>query len=64
MALSNEDIQIIKDIVNTDIQKNIGILSKYMLGKPYVLSITYDQLQKEIVKMKEYVPDIPIVRLK
>ena len=64
MALSNEDIQIIKEIVNTDIQKNIGVLSKYMLGKPYVLNITYDQLQKEIVKIKEYVPDIPIVRLK
>lgn len=63
MALSKEDIQIIKKIVNVDIQKNMEILNKYMLGKPYILNITYDELQEEIVKIKESIPDIPIVRL-
>lgn len=63
MALSKEDIQIIKKIVNVDIQKNMDILNKYMLGKPYILNITYDELQEEIVKIKESIPDIPIVRL-
>ncbi len=63
MALSKEDIQIIKKIVNIDIQKNMDILNKYMLGKPYILNITYDELQEEIVKIKESIPDIPIVRL-
>jgi len=63
MALSNEDIQIIKRIVNTNVQKNMDILNKYMQGKPYILNITYDELQEEIVKIRESVPDIPIVRL-
>ena len=63
MALSKEDIQIIKRIVSTDVQKNMDILNKYMQGKPYILNITYDELQEEIVKIRESVPDIPIVRL-
>jgi hypothetical protein len=63
MALSKEDIQIIKRIVSTNVQKNMDILNKYMQGKPYILNITYDELQEEIVKIRESVPDIPIVRL-
>jgi hypothetical protein len=63
MALSKEDIQIIKRIVSTNVQENMDILNKYMQGKPYILNITYDELQEEIVKIRESVPDIPIVRL-
>jgi hypothetical protein len=63
MALSKEDIQIIKRIVSTNVQENMDILNRYMQGKPYILNITYDELQEEIVKIRESVPDIPIVRL-
>ena len=63
MALSKEDIQIITRIVNIHVKQNMDIFNKYMLGKPYILNITYDELQEEIVKMKESIPDIPIVKL-
>lgn len=63
MALTREDIITIKKIVNRNARENLRIINRYILGKPYVLGITYDQLEKEVVRINQNVPDIPVVRL-
>ena len=63
MALTKEDIQTIKRIVNRNTQENMKVINRYILGKSYIMNITYDQLAKEVVEINQNVPDIPIVVL-
>ena len=60
MSLTKEDIQIIEEIVRVKVKNN---LKRYVLKKPHVLNITYDELERELVKIEESIPDIPIVKL-
>ena len=60
MSLSKEDLQIIEEIVRIKVKKN---LQKYVLKKPHILNITYDELEAELVKVEENIPDIPIIKL-
>jgi hypothetical protein len=71
MALTQNDIRIIQQIVNRslikvnrNIEKNFSTLNKYVLGKPYVLDMTYEQLAQEVERVKESIPEIPIVRMR
>ena len=71
MALTQSDIQIIQEIVNRSlievnrsIEKNFNTLNRYVLGKPYVLDITYEQLAQEVERVKESIPEIPVVRMR
>ena len=60
MSLSKEDLQIIEEIVRIKVKNN---LQKYVLNKPHILNITYDELEAELVKVEENIPDIPIIKL-
>lgn len=60
MPLTKDDLQIIEEIVRIKVKNN---LEKYVLKKPHVLNITYDELEAELVKIENNVPDIPIVKL-
>jgi hypothetical protein len=60
MSLTKEDLQIIEEIVRIKVKNN---LNKYVLKKPHVLNITYDELEAELIKVGENTPDIPVNKL-
>jgi hypothetical protein len=60
MSLTKEDLQIIEEIVRIKVKND---LNKYVLKKPHMLNITYDELEAELVKVGAKSPEIQIVKL-
>lgn len=59
MSLTKKDIQIIEEIVNKKVKTS---LEKYILSKPHILNITYDELTQELQKAQEKATfNIPIM---
>lgn len=56
MALTKKDIQMIQKIVDRNILK-------YVLTKPSAWNITYEELEKEIVKLRKDIPEVEIIRM-
>ena len=60
MSLTKDDIEIIEEIIRIKVKKN---LKEYILSRPYVLKMTYDEMEKELVKIQEDFANIPIVKV-
>lgn len=64
MSLTQNDIKIIEEIVRRKIKKSFDMYFLKNIDKSQKIDITYDELEKELVRIQENLKEIPIISIK
>ncbi len=64
MSLTQNDIEIIEEIVRRKIKKSFDVYFLKNINKSQKIDITYDELEKELVRVQENLKEIPVISIK
>jgi len=64
MSLTQNDIEIIEEIVRRKIKKSFDMYFLKNINKSQKIDITYDELEKELVRVQENLKEIPVISVK
>ncbi|MDD2577973.1 MAG: hypothetical protein PHP96_01115 [Candidatus Dojkabacteria bacterium] len=64
MSLTQNDIEIIEEIVRRKIKKSFDMYFLKNINKSQKIDITYDELEKELVRVQENLKEIPVISIK
>ena len=64
MSLTQNDIEIFEEIVRRKIKKSFDMYFLKNINKSQKIDITYDELEKELVRVQENLKEIPVISIK